>query len=177
MFFGKRLVEKAYALCRQKVDTSCIFEGCSVEEIKQLMLMQKVDTLPRVYMDFLLHLGRKSGDLYVGLDIGYNPHRLYNYKEKANKLLAICGLEELDHKHFVFMNRQSITFWYFEIILDDPPVFMYVPDCEAYGDYDPTFANGGVMIAPKLSYFLTEFIAEKEGEETRRNFLSGLVLL
>jgi hypothetical protein len=45
--------------------------GCTPEEVEEIRVAQRVDALPEQYVQYLLRMGRKNGELLAGTDVRY----------------------------------------------------------------------------------------------------------
>jgi hypothetical protein len=119
--FGQALHKKAteLALPQSNLEQGSItvyplpILGCSEEEIQTLAELQGVTGFPYIFLEFLRYMGRASGDLYRGYDIGYQYFGAYNMKSKANKVLIRDGKQTIQDQQFVFMNLGGHSFWFF----------------------------------------------------------------
>jgi hypothetical protein len=118
-----------------------------VREIEQLKVVQTVETLPKIYLEFLQTMGRKSGGIFMGCSTSF---------EELLNLKKILYMMQDQHKGpkpkmpanmFVFLGIQDVDFFFFEATpdQDDPPVFYYMDGMDEYH-----------QIAPSLSSWLWE---------------------
>src|SRR5687768_15871166 len=82
-------------------------EGCTDKELNEVKSFQKVTHLPSLYIDVMKHIGKRSGDFFLGYDFVYYYLTRYNFRDAANKILKLRGFSLLDDSYYVFMNRQS----------------------------------------------------------------------
>ena len=186
MRFGKALMEKLKELkyprdhifIERFADYPLPIEGCTPEEIEEIKTVQNLSgkKLPQVYIEFLLHLGKRSGDLLIGYDLNYRYLIGYNFTEACNEQLIADGHHPLSDRYYVFMNKQTVIHWFFSIDEgDDPFVYEY---CERSGDEetDEPYLGGPIKLDERLSDFLTDFIAQRESKEAQSNFIQTYAL-
>jgi hypothetical protein len=92
-------------------------EGCSEDEIDEIQDAQRVKRLPRMYREFLLHMGRRSGGLgtYLGFEIAYPT--ICEFKRHSFDLL---------HQSDIFVMTyipDGDCAFYFHIDEDDPIIY------------------------------------------------------
>lgn len=63
--------EFAEFLVARGIATPETLVGCTPDEVEQVRVAQRVDVLPEQYEQFLLRMGRKTGDLLRGTDLRY----------------------------------------------------------------------------------------------------------
>ncbi|GEM_PF-6681077 len=122
------------------------FEGCSLEEVIELMHIQNVEHLPNLYKVFLLEFGKNNGGI-IEVD-GY--HQLKNVKRYLIHLLYSEGnIITLPDNVFVFFNNSGtcLDFFYTHDVNDDPPVYRY---CEGNDNF--------IQIESKLSKWFTNHL-------------------
>jgi hypothetical protein len=178
--FGEALKEKLIQL--RLPQDSMYLEGirhyyplpinaCTSEEIDKLKKLQNVENLPEVYVEFMLHMGKWCGDIFLGYDIVYHYISAHNMKEAANKLLQNDSKQALAKDDFVFMNLQGHSYWFFPTTEgEDPPVYMYIMD-DGADDPDYPTKDGPIKIFEYLSEFLSDFIRKRESENAQNEFL------
>lgn len=185
--FGAALVNKAEALrlpldhiyvkqyyASDPQDFPLPFIGCNEKQIDEIKKSQDVDRLPQLYLEYLLHMGVASGDLYIGLDVGYRWLTGYSFRDAMNDALRFAKLDEIKNDYFVFYTRQTHTFLFFPLFQgDDPPVYIY---SESSGRPDDPYLNGPLLWRTHLSIHLTDFIAERESKEAQDLFLAQYAL-
>ncbi len=128
-------------------------EGCSEAEVLEVMHAQGVEHLPVMYIEFLTHLGRKSGGLegHFGSEITYPGVCIF-------KPMTFAHLRQSEI--FVFShNYQGDCSFYFSIIDDDPVLYW-----AGYG-YSPGLGSSDIPLLEtkelgRLSDYLTNFIAD-----------------
>jgi hypothetical protein len=100
-------------------------QGCSDQEIEEIMTDQKVDRLPRAYTYFLKRIGRGAGELLTGTDAFYP--RLIGVKDAAIELLTEDGAPiQLPPDSLVIGMHQGYQFfWLPTVTQDDPKVLMF----------------------------------------------------
>lgn len=179
MNFGQALKEKLkelkyprnHVFVERFADYPLPIEGCTLEEIEQIKIVQNVPNkkLPLVYMEFLIHLGKRSGDLWIGYDLNYRYLIGYNFTEAYNEQLIADGHHPHSDQYYVFMNKQGSCHWFFSLDEgDDPWVYEY---CEQTGEEDDPYLGGPIKLDERLSDFFTEFIAERESKESQQRFI------
>ena len=142
-----RLVAKAF------VDLSAI-KGCSEADLRVIEATRGV-TLPSVYRQFMLRLGRDAGQFLRGTDFLY-PELMGLQALPAPLLKTSGALFELTPAHFVFMSHQGYQFLFFACDAgDDPPVMHYLE-----GDTLPR------QVAPCFSDWLSGCVADELGESS-----------
>lgn len=101
------------------------FEGCTDAEIAARE-EQLGGTFPLVYRSFLRRCGRKSGELFVGSDIGFDRHE--EMGRGAEWLMAEWGLDGgLPAKADVFLTHQGYSFLFVRAEGGyDAPAYSYV---------------------------------------------------
>lgn len=113
----KKIIDKQLA-------TEAQLQGCSEHEIQQIIQQQNVSSLPTIYKQFLLTVGKNAGNLWYRT--GYTCDILGELKADAIRLLARDGNPIiLPEDAFVFHMQEGIIFYYFCVGNDDPPVFVY----------------------------------------------------
>lgn len=160
--FGVEFKEKLTSLGRAVPSQ---FKGMTEQEIEEVRIAQRVEYLPEIYRQFLLHMGRGAGRLFQGLDYTYSD--LLDIKEAAIEFGAEDDPPfELPEDAFVFRSDQGVQFLYFHTIgkEDDPAVYSYV---EGDRKHRP------LKLADKLSEFFYNSAEEearisKEQREQRR---------
>jgi hypothetical protein len=99
--------------------TACegILEGCSDDEIDDIREAQGVKRLPRMYREFLLHMGRRTGGLegYLGFEITYPG--ACEFKRMTFDLLRQPDIFVMAHI------ADGDCAFYFHIDEDDPVVY------------------------------------------------------
>ena len=107
------------------------FKGCTKEEIQQVMEAQKVNRLPKVYIEFLEFAG-KQGRLHLNDEVWtfYHHKWIFTMKEFLKKMLELHKSVdwELEEDAFVFIRSdRGIDYLYFltENDEDDPPVYFF----------------------------------------------------
>ncbi|TDQ00957.1 hypothetical protein [Labedaea rhizosphaerae] len=63
--------ELADYLVARGIATPQTLVGCTPDEVAEVRVAQRVDALPEQYEQFLLRMGRKTGDLMRGTDLRY----------------------------------------------------------------------------------------------------------
>jgi len=146
-------------------------KGCTVSEISEIKVTQGVEqkNLPDIYLEFLRYLGKKSGDLFIGYDLTYFYLTKYNFTVSINRTLRQDGHRNLGENVYAFMNKQSVSHWYFHLDDgDDPAVYFY---SEFTGEEEHPTKDGPIKVSNRLSEFFTSFIAERESREAQTEFL------
>jgi len=163
--FGKALKQKLLELGMGNMDTLI---GCNEQTIQSLMQDQEVESLPLVYRQFMMHLGKRAGSLFAGTDCFCDY--LIGVKEQAQDLLddVTDSKYKLPKDAFVFLIHQGYQFNYFQTDnkLNDPPVYYYTDSYES-----PRLSHNTV------SEFWTDFIVAREGDEARAEFLKSVGLV
>lgn len=180
--FSRNLIEKTRQLQRPKPylwypkdrEWPPPILGCNLNEIEEIKVAQKVSKLPSIYEQFLLAMGKSSGDLYIGEDVHY--HRLLLIKEFFNQELQTYKVSfSLPNDIFVFMSHHDVAFLYFLTeSSDDPEIYVFEEPHES----EPNtlrYRYEMVKTGEKLSHFLTQFIAERESEAAQKEFLQQFV--
>ncbi|MEO8612962.1 MAG: hypothetical protein ABI690_34030 [Chloroflexota bacterium] len=92
-------------------------EGCSEDEIDEIRETQGVKRLPRMYREFLLHMGRHTGGLegYLGFEITYPG--VCEFKRMSFDLLRQPDIFVMTHI------ADGDCAFYFHIDEDDPIVY------------------------------------------------------
>lgn len=128
--------------------------GCSDAEIEALMVAQRVDHLPDLYVQLLKAAGQSLGGVFLGENVSIS--RLYACKDEfLEEELSIPGLE-VPKDIFVFKNHQGYIWWFFR-----------TNDCEndsavyGWGEFDPGFRKFGDSFAEYLSAALNNSIKPK----------------
>jgi hypothetical protein len=154
------------------------FEGCTDIEISAIAEAQEVSRLPKTYVEYLRHFGKRSGDLFLGSDV--EMRFLIRLKKYAINLMANTAKGSIPKDAFVFRGQQGHTYWYFRTnnFLEDPPVYVI---WEEMGLHKPEEELIDVAQLPyhdehgdgwkHLSEFLTLFIRERESEKAYQEFL------
>jgi hypothetical protein len=125
-------------------------EGCSEAEIAEIMHAQSVERLPLMYVEFLSHMGRKTGGLewYFGSEITYPS--VCEFKPMTFKVLRQSKIFVLTHDY------QGDCAIYFHITDDDDPMLYWV----GY-DYRPDLNQFDILETKalgQLSDYLNDFI-------------------
>lgn len=101
--------------------------GCTINDLEDYMKTQGVQRLPSIYIDFLLTVGKSSGNLwkrahYKGVDLTRIKASLLNL------LIAHKNPIILPDDAFVFFSEDRIVFYYFLTKNHDenPPVYMFL---------------------------------------------------
>jgi hypothetical protein len=115
-------------LIKEELADPKVLRGCTNRFIKKVEKKYNIK-LPRLYIDFLLAIGKPKDTNYTGIfDVGnvYFPKPLF-MTEMARKYLDICNPEfSLLNNQFVFC-WEGDTFHFFSTEEgDDPPVHYYV---------------------------------------------------
>jgi hypothetical protein len=100
-------------------------KGCPPKEIDNILKKQRVQFIPKLYYQFLQHLGQDANDLFRGSD--YSCARLPNLKDNAIDMLSYLEPPQiLQDDAFVFLGHQGYVFYFFltEQRLEDPPVYV-----------------------------------------------------
>lgn len=129
-------------------------EGCSEAEIDEVMQAQGVDHLPLMYVEFLRHMGRKTGGLewHFGTEITYP---------------AVCIFKPMTFnflwrpEFFVFTHDfQGDCSIYFHIADEDDPI-LYRAGYDSPSDlHPPEIPILETTELGRLSDYLTDFISE-----------------
>jgi hypothetical protein len=122
MFSIKAYVNKLMEIDGIQLDD---FEGCTEKDIQDLMESQNISRLPKIYVEFLRHLGKKTGkNFLIGEDI-LCPH-LEGIREGFDWLLEKYKIDwEIPENIFVFWTHQDYQFYYFHVDEgDDPTVYI-----------------------------------------------------
>lgn len=125
---GETIADK---IIEEGLATEDEIEDCTEEEIAHIERECDV-ALPESYKSFLRKLGKSCGDFLPGYDCLYP--RMIEQQERAQWVLeredttATLGKDD-----FVFVGSQDVTFFYFNVQNDDPPVYAIA---EGHGDPD-----------------------------------------
>ncbi len=97
---------------------------CPLEEIaffeKQHQLI-----LPLAYKEFLLIMGKKSGDLFSGSDVEFSI--LAELQLEANEILERSIGKKLNPDEFVIFIHLNYSILFFSLLAgDDPPVYLFI---------------------------------------------------
>jgi hypothetical protein len=103
------------------------FIGCTQEQVEEIKIRQHVSSLPSLYEEFLLKMGRSAGKFLPG------PEHFYPIVLEL-KEVAVGILKEnlpsfvLPDDAFIFTENQGYEFMFFltNEKSDDPPVFHYL---------------------------------------------------
>lgn len=145
--------------------------GCTKSEIEEIMKAQNVTYLPKIFVEYLLAMGRQSGDIYIGEDVGYRI--LLGIKSTLKALMADVNID-LPENSFVFQGSQGIAFYLFytDSNDEDPPIYIWSIDhYEGELDGYPN-EESPKLLGISLSKYLTTFIKERESEEAQEKILS-----
>ena len=99
-------------------------EPCSIEEIRTYENVHNI-SLPKAYVEFLLLIGRSSGDLFYGSDVSL----IYidQMHSDGNKILRRNQQPQLTNNEIVFYMHQNYSFCYFRLNEgDDPPIYLCI---------------------------------------------------
>jgi hypothetical protein len=100
--------------------------GCSETEIAGLERALSL-RFPAAYREFLMRMGRRAGELFVGSD--YFVDRLHVLQDGARNLLAEMQSDfVLPESALVILMHQGYVFFFLDVSegSDDPPVFRFV---------------------------------------------------
>jgi hypothetical protein len=110
------------------------FEGCSADEIQELIKAQNTKYLPQLYTEFLETMGKKHGDFLFGLR---TYPAIKSLKDHAQSIIDTFNEDssssfQLPDDAFVFIYGDGYSFCYFqtESREADPPVFSFLDDSE-----------------------------------------------
>lgn len=97
---------------------------CSKDDISKLVKLSPIQTLPKVYLDFMNKAGNGI-EFLVGTD--YSMKYIFDLKEWAIELLEENNfIKKLTDNQFIFMMHQGYMFWFFNLNDgDDPTVYCY----------------------------------------------------
>lgn len=155
-------------------------EGCTDEEIERLKTAQNVKNIPQVYLDYLRHFGRKSGDFFIGYDV--NLEQALHLKEGAIRMInRFLPNHEIPSDSFFFLGDQAVNYWYFRTDNKeyDPPVYVVseiFEDDPEYFSRMPYRDNHGVGW-PHFSHFISGFILQRAGQAAYDEFLQQVAKL
>jgi hypothetical protein len=99
-------------------------EGCLAAEVDRIEAIHG-GSLPAIYRQFLLPMGRSAGKFLAGSDYLYG--KLSGLRSSAEGLLRECNASfMLDRSDFVFLVHQGYTFLFFDSRRpDDLPIFLF----------------------------------------------------
>lgn len=97
---------------------------CSKDDISKLVKLSPIQTLPKVYLNFMNKAGNGI-EFLVGTD--YSIKYIFDLKEWAIELLEENNfIKKLTDNQFIFMMHQGYMFWFFNLNDgDDPTVYCY----------------------------------------------------
>ena len=108
------------------VPQECL-EGCSEDEIQEVMADQGVARLPAEYVSYLKRIGKGAGPYLRGTDTFYPRIITIGIRSAASDLFRENDTEiQLTPDSFVFAMHQGYqVFWFPTVMDDDPKVMMY----------------------------------------------------
>ena len=106
--------------------------GCQSDEITAVEKKFGV-SLPNDYKQFLMCMGHRAPDFFVGSDFEYN--KLPDLQEGAAELLQECGQAPLAEGAFVFIMHQGYQFYFF----DKGRIYYYMEDEDKFEERFSTF--------------------------------------
>lgn len=94
-------------------------EGCSTQNLEELMIAQKVEKLPELYKEFMLVFGKISGGLRHEGEFIYPS--VLNFKSKAKQF-------PIPEDSFVFLMGSDLLLLYFRTtqLMDNPMIYTVV---------------------------------------------------
>jgi hypothetical protein len=129
--FGEALKQKLISL---GLVGHLSFEGCSADEIQELMKAQNTKYLPQVYIEFLETMGKKHGNFLFGLR---TYPAIKSIKDRAKSIIDRFNEDssktfQLPDDAFVFIESDGFAFCYFHTDSQeiDPPVFCFLDEPE-----------------------------------------------
>lgn len=109
--YGKKLAELAIQCGYLKQDK---IEGCSQNEIREIMAGQNVDFLPPNYYSFLQQLGKSQGEIWgPQLYYIYTYPELINIKKDVDTFCILFNNKLIPRDAFVFLYGDTGEFAYF----------------------------------------------------------------
>jgi hypothetical protein len=102
-------------------------EGCSEDEIQEIMADQRVSRLPSEYVCYLKRIGKGAGPYLRGTDTFYPRIITIGIRQAASDLFRENNTQiQLEPDSFVFAMHQGYqAFWFPTVMDDDPKVMMY----------------------------------------------------
>ncbi|RFS21165.1 hypothetical protein DVR12_17685 [Chitinophaga silvatica] len=97
-------------------------EPCTADEVISLEDHFKL-TLPQVYKDFLLLMGRGAGSYMRGTNVFYKD--IFLLSSYAEETIRESNLKPLPSDAFVFWMHQGYIYAYFVMGSDNPPVTVF----------------------------------------------------
>jgi hypothetical protein len=134
-----------------------VVEGCSADEVDEIQEGQQVKRLPRLYREFLRHMGRHTGglDSYLGSAITYPA--VCEFKRQTFDLLRQPDIFVMTHI------ADGDCAFYFHIDEDDPVVYWVGYDRRP----DPELIEFGVLETKpcgQLSNWLIDVVGDFIGD-------------
>ncbi|MCR6642517.1 MAG: SMI1/KNR4 family protein [Sporocytophaga sp.] len=125
---------------------------CTENEIRELEFKLGVN-LPKSYREYLLILGKDSGDLFAGSFVSSKD--LLFFKNEAVKILIGNNFKKsLEPQDLVFLIHQGYQFMFFKCDKDeeDPKIYFY-DECKGQTDFE--------VIAPSFSSFIEKVFNDR----------------
>lgn len=104
------------------ISIGSVLTPCTVEEVVAVESFYKV-SLPGVYKEFLLSMGKDATSYMEGTNVYYNC--VFEQRKIAEVIIEESQLTKLALEDFVFWSHQGYIFAYFKVDAgDNPPVFI-----------------------------------------------------
>lgn len=104
------------------------YEGFTEKQVDSLRRAQKVDTLPEIYRQFLLVMGKSPGGFFEGANGSFEALKATKkdlIKTLKDNLIDEIPTPRLPSHVFVFLSYQGVDYFFFETGHDDPAVYYY----------------------------------------------------
>jgi len=92
---------------------------CTYEEVKDVESFYKV-SLPAIYKEFLLSMGKQASGYMTGSYVYYNC--VFELRQMAERIIVESKLSSLNPEDFVFWSHQGYIFAYFKINAGENPL-------------------------------------------------------